>query len=342
MTTDAGRRATGIKTLARRLFPDVDSQVAERAFDALTDLILRSDGSIRLRAHLFARNIQGIWACSDASCISVPEPWRSEERRVGKLYSQPRYRCECGNRVLELLYCETCGGALPRRVPLRTRERSVRHSPCPHNSPPRALPERADLERNGASYTLYWPEPVRDPFFEPFTRTGGSPGDPDRPKYTYEFKPVQLEPRNGCLVLGAFDRTGFVYRVSSTPDPSMAGRVPAHPMVCPSCGDDRERYKSGAHARPVEDPGRSRSSIRTMGTGFEKANQVLSDALLRRLDRRKLVVFSDSRQDAAKLAAGLERSHHLDLVRQLTVGEADKVVAAREGDRVDRIDREDA
>ena len=54
---------------------------------------------------------------------------------------------------------------------------------------------------------------------------------------------------------------------------------------------------------------------------FEKVSQVLVDSLLRRLrEPRKIVLFSDSRQDAAKLSAGLERSHYQDLVRQLLVG----------------------
>ena len=52
--------------------------------------------------------------------------------------------------------------------------------------------------------------------------------------------------------------------------------------------------------------------------GFEKANQVLADGLMRELeDSRKLVLFSDNRMDAAKLSAGLELSHYRDLVRQL-------------------------
>jgi hypothetical protein len=57
-----------------------------------------------------------------------------------------------------------------------------------------------------------------------------------------------------------------------------------------------------------------------MGTGFEKISQVLADTLMREMptpQSRKLVLFSDSRQDAAKLAAGLEKSHYQDLVRQL-------------------------
>jgi rubrerythrin len=91
-------------------------------------------------------------------------------------------------------------------------------------------------------------------------------------------------------------------------------------VICPSCGDDSERYRFGIRAREVEDRQRTRSSIRSMGMGFEKANQVVGDELLRHMgDRRKLVLFSDSRLDAAKLSAGLEVSHYRDLVRQLLV-----------------------
>jgi DEAD/DEAH box helicase domain-containing protein len=52
---------------------------------------------------------------------------------------------------------------------------------------------------------------------------------------------------------------------------------------------------------------------------------VLADALLREIAppgqdaNRKLVVFSDSRQDAAKLSAGMRQAHHLDAVRQAVV-----------------------
>src|SRR5262249_9013349 len=58
-------------------------------------------------------------------------------------------------------------------------------------------------------------------------------------------------------------------------------------------------------------------------TGFQKIAQVLSDSLLRFIgsghgagaDSRKLVLFSDSRQDAAKLAAGMNMAHFLDALR---------------------------
>ena len=77
---------------------------------------------------------------------------------------------------------------------------------------------------------------------------------------------------------------------------------------------------------PVHDRSRTRSPIRSMGTGYEKIAQVLVDALVSELregddEKRKLVLFSDSRQDAAKLSAGLEKRHYQDLVRRLLVGE---------------------
>jgi DEAD/DEAH box helicase domain-containing protein len=72
--------------------------------------------------------------------------------------------------------------------------------------------------------------------------------------------------------------------------------------------------------------------IRTQRTGFQKTAQVLTDALLREIapipagnahpvedPRRKLVLFSDSRQDAAKLAVGVAKSHWLDAMRQVLV-----------------------
>ena len=64
-----------------------------------------------------------------------------------------------------------------------------------------------------------------------------------------------------------------------------------------------------------------------MGTGYEKLGQVLVDALIRELrdpkdeGRRRFVLFSDSRQDAAKLAAGLKKRHYQDLVREILVPE---------------------
>src|SRR5260370_6718655 len=85
-----------------------------------------------------------------------------------------------------------------------------------------------------------------------------------------------------------------------------AGRV--YPARCPRCDTNWARLDIG-------------SPIRTQRTGFQKMAQILSDVLLREVgyqnpNGRKLVVFSDSRQDAAKLSAGMRFAHYRDSIRQ--------------------------
>lgn len=77
-----------------------------------------------------------------------------------------------------------------------------------------------------------------------------------------------------------------------------------------------------------------KSPIRSMGTGYNKFSQIVIEQLFGSLrssgsDSRsaKLVIFSDSRRDAALVAADLELSHYLDTVRSLTEAhlEADSI-----------------
>jgi ATP-dependent helicase YprA (DUF1998 family) len=319
-TKDGQTTARAADDLATSLFPDVDPASARAAFEGLVHVIATADGPIRLRAHIFFRNLTGLWACSDPVCAALDTEYASPSRRIGKLYSQPRFRCSCGSRVLELLYCETCGEAyLGGYRSTDERAPNVQYL-VPTTVNLEMIPDRADLEKNAGSYTMYWPTTRKPEDRDPWKRTGGRPIDKHRPEYTFAFKKAEYDPKNGVLyVEDSGEATGWAFRVTGPTD--AVRRLPALPIRCPQCGDDRESFKT---LRTVEDPSRTRSSVRFLGTGFEKANQVLSDALLRGLeDRRKLVMFSDSRQDAAKLSAGLERAHFLDLVRQLAVAELD-------------------
>ena len=65
----------------------------------------------------------------------------------------------------------------------------------------------------------------------------------------------------------------------------------------------------------------SLSPISNHGTGVQKVNQVMADAMMRTMRENnianpKLVLFSDSRQAAAKLSAGIELDHYRDVLRQ--------------------------
>ncbi len=80
--------------------------------------------------------------------------------------------------------------------------------------------------------------------------------------------------------------------------------------------------------------------------GVQRFAQLLIDALLRETDdpkRRKLALFSDSRQDAAKISTGIKKSHYLDMARQIAnqVLEA-KIAQTESADRADATRRDQA
>ena len=85
------------------------------------------------------------------------------------------------------------------------------------------------------------------------------------------------------------------------------------PYECVSCGANWQ-------TKPITFV---RSPIRSMGTGYNKFSQVIIEQVMNVLreeseESSKLVVFSDSRRDAARISADLELNHYLDVVRSIT------------------------
>ena len=118
---DAIRQAcsTGAPVRSR---PQQASQIAEALFPGQPNARAAAEGIIAgvsvaqtpagtpllpVRAHIMFRNVQGLWACSDAACATAPP--RTDPGPVGALHHLPTLGCGCGVRVLELLYCEPCG-----------------------------------------------------------------------------------------------------------------------------------------------------------------------------------------------------------------------------------------
>jgi len=68
------------------------------------------------------------------------------------------------------------------------------------------------------------------------------------------------------------------------------------------------------------------SPIRTMGTGYSKMSQIIVEQVMGQLgnikenksDKEKIVIFSDSRREAASISAELELNHYKDSVRSWT------------------------
>lgn len=318
-----------LRSLDSTLFPNnvpVEGSLVSKAMTGLLRAISSAAedptfAAPRLRTHLFFRNIDGVWACSDPECPNVDEGHRHDGRRFGRLWSKPRHRCDCGARVLRLMYCQTCGDlflggflapSLDAGERLHDRDRYL----VAELGDLDRLPDQARERETCRDFTVYWPRPVDEDELatkRSWTREG----------YTFEFRPAVLDHTTGRLEVSRQGQTGWTFEVS---DKGVTGsaidRIPPLPIYCPQCGTDWEIFKR----RPVYERSRTRSPIRTMGTGYEKLAQVLVDSLVRELraegeQARRLVLFSDSRQDAAKLAAGLEKRHYQDLLRELLVEE---------------------
>jgi len=314
-------RPRAYSAMAQRLFGlPTPPQGQDSALDGL--LVALAHATIRVntqeqrllpaRAHLFFRSIQGFWACSNPNCTEVNGQFQTSGRTIGKIFSAPQWKCACGGRVLELLYCQTCGEAYLGGYKAKAPNGSlVLYPDYPQLE---QIPDKAVTQRLYGAYAWYWPS--RSPLG--CKEKWGRHGD----KYKFQLSNARFDSQTGTLSVTRSAPTGRTLTITG---PGDEGQILALPTKCPRCGDDWER--AWLEKSTVLDLERMQSPIRTMGTGFEKISQVLADALLREIsspESRQLVLFSDSRQDAAKLSAGLEKSHYQDLVRQFIMQIADR------------------
>lgn len=311
---DGLSRARPFTQLATALFPD------ELDPSDLLDRLVANAGQVtpaplKFRAHLFAKTVEGVWACSDPACPDVPTPYQSNSRTVGRLYMEPRLRCSCGARVLELLACKDCGDVFLGGYSAEE-ARTSRKFLVTNSTKLTDLPEKASASADASRYRLYWPVTTgREPVRSGWTTPGGTAGDEDRPRYTFGFERVCLSPSTGMLSAPTGQRgkpaTGFLYTVAEDNGRPVTG-LPGLPTRCPACGADELRSRG-----ILESEQRSKSPIVSQTMTAGRMNQV-SVRVLRESIGSKLVVFSDSRQGAARTAADLEYGHFYDAVRQLT------------------------
>lgn len=316
---DADGRKTAqpqpVGALRRRLFPAQDG--AEAAFEGLLHCLMSSpQADLRMRAHFFFRNIEGIWACSDPDCGAAPS--RNGPAGIGALYPRPRYRCECGSRVLDLHYCQNCGDILLGGYAIRDVVQGERNNLylSPDSPEIDLLPDRANISQNAGTYMFYWPS-SSSPQRKEWTREGR--------KLRMRFRKARYAPGLGHVRLGNAGATGWAFVVSGSDD--LLTQIGPAPQYCPNCDENWEWRFAGDLRRRLQSP------VRGMRTGFEKMTQVLTSALRRSttplpiaLEGRtqRAVLFSDSRQDAAKLAAGIELRHYQDTLRQIMVRELER------------------
>ena len=235
---------------------------------------------LSMRIHAFFRGITGIWACIDPHCSEVQERFRVSDnpRPLGKLYMEPRPWCACGARVLELFSCRHCGLLFLGGIP-----DSSYQSLWPWSDD--LSGERQDLKQ----FRIFG---VEAPFI------GATPEYrstrttlPIHPNDVYARPTYEIEPaKEGEKEIGPF------------------------PTQCPRC----QKYRAFDNGREVIEPLRTKGP-RSFSVIAEDGFRVQPRATKGQLPNygRKALLFTDSRIEAAQLAADLRSDHHNDLFRQL-------------------------
>lgn len=325
-----GLRARGVDELGRVIFGTEDPLAvrgllfARGLGDALPILarggprVHRSTPSFRV--HLFFRALEGLFAALEGTESGPPRfDDLSIERGSGLASADKTTSHSLARRMVEILYCEACGelmvgGMRSNMDPMKPIEL------LPTTQKLEALPfAAAGTEFEDLSYDDY-------AIFWPTTRERAEPpevgGRKDRSQPTWVA--ARLDPF-GARVLppnvdGAdTDIAGLLYRRSANPtdkdarDRGPSDRGSASPVACPCCGTSYLLRRQGRS-----------SPIRNFRTGFAKTSQLLASELFELLhagglQSPKAIVFSDSRQDAARSAVELEANHHRALIRDMTV-----------------------
>lgn len=111
-------RATALEALTEMLAPDASPEMSHRAVDSLLSLCSQArrqkDGRVLVptRLHLFYRGLPGLYACSDPDCS---ERRASSEARplLGRFHTKPLLSCTCHSkaRVYDFYTHRDCGAA---------------------------------------------------------------------------------------------------------------------------------------------------------------------------------------------------------------------------------------
>ena len=291
--------ARPIEALGAELFEGLPAAVADRAVTnliALGSVARRSanePGLLPCRIHSFYRGLAGLWVCMDSQCESLPPGERGGP--AGMLFGQPRDTCDCGARVLELYTCRNCGAAYGRAYTNDVED-----------------PDYLWPEAGGAFRTLSGQFDELAPLDLLLERPVVGEVEPaEYDLVTGRLNPQRLGPRNRQVFL----RKGRSVRPETNDEPSNAGRGEFLP--CAVCGQSAAFGRSSVqdHQTKGDQPFQALIAKQIQ---VQPPNPVEKTELAP-LRGRKVLIFSDSRQTAARLAPNLQTYSTQDALRPLVV-----------------------
>lgn len=294
------KEAWPVEALGDRLF---DATSPDRAARAVTKLIALGSvarreptepGLLPCRVHSFYRGLAGLWVCMDPQCASLSVAQRGGP--AGKLFSQPRDTCDCGARILELFTCRNCGTAYARAYTNDVDDPNFLWS-----------------EPGGAFRTLSGQfdelEPLDLLLEKPIFNEAAEPAEYDL--VTGRLNPPKLGSRNRQVYLRG-DRSSPRYN-GEEPENTSAGEF----RPCAVCGESAAFGRSSVqdHQTKGDQPFQALIAKQIQ---VQPPNPIPATKLAP-LRGRKVLIFSDSRQTAARLAPNLQKYSTQDALRPLIV-----------------------
>ena len=295
------QQAHSLPMLGNEIFPGVEEHLAARALTILTALgsaarrSVDEPGLLPCRVHSFYRGLPGLWVCMDPQCSALSSSL-GKQGPVGKLYAQPRDRCVCGARVLELYTCRHCGTAYARAYTDDLSQISF------------LWPESGSVLRTAGGAKLEL-EPV-DLLLESPVSTDVEPAD-------YDLISGRLNPPT----LGSRVRTVYLNKNRTIPvlgdqdDQPEDGGHPGEFRPCAVCGQTAAGGKTSVQDHQTKGDQPFQALI-TSQIQVQPPNPVPATPLAP-LRGRKVLIFSDSRQTAARLAPNIQKYSTQDALRPL-------------------------
>lgn len=224
------------------------------------------------------------------------------------------------SRILELLYCDQCGTVFlgGNRLELENGEIELLANTADIDGIPERQAARLVERRSFGEYAVFWPQGEQS-YTDPRRWRQPVMSRAVQPPWG-QWHPASLNCRTGHVIQQhekAMEEPGEWakgYMFASDCQSSEGDKVYALPSVCPACEADYSRRRA------------RKSPVRGFRTGFSKVSQIFTKELfyqmpLRQNVSRKIIVFSDSREDAAQISNGVERNHFTDLVREIVCDE---------------------
>lgn len=307
-------KPASLSSLSKTLFPDVDIRTSE---DATLNLLFLSSKAtfengeklLPSRIHIIFKGLPKLYICVNPNC-TAKRVEDENNKLLGKMFTEPRFQCDCGARVFELLTDRDCGSSYIKAyrkssdAPLDIVFLWDEIQKGKYNS------NTADSEFD--ELHILMEEPRKDP-----------DRSKDGPLSLYDRTPKSyLNIYTGHITEDISDKdetdfiTIWVPQEMTDPDSNNYSTLWSWKR-CPACGRRKKRLDTEVPIMDLETKGEEPFANIIKELFLIQPPDSKKENLPNR--GKKVLCFSDGRQKAARLARDLQRSVEKDSFREMVI-----------------------